>query len=146
MNKHDNERIRKCISEMHKRQYHNPFKPKKESMKVRILTALALFVFYATVFSMVVGFVKYIAISSTNDHVITLKEIQTNEIQCIANNGTFEVNIKTISDKESNKTIYKDYNCWFQDEQKDDSSLFDDDTPVTSGGMPSMSGLPGGPF
>lgn len=29
---------------------------------------------------------------------------------------------------------------------KKESSLFDDDTPVTSGGMPSMSGLPGGPF
>lgn len=33
----------------------------------------------------------------------------------------------------------------FEDSKKE-SSLFDDDTPVTSGGMPSMSGLPGGPF
>lgn len=31
-------------------------------------------------------------------------------------------------------------------DSKKESSLFDDDTPVTSGGMPSMSGLPGGPF
>jgi len=30
--------------------------------------------------------------------------------------------------------------------EESDSSLFDDDTPVTAGGMPSMSGLPGGPF
>jgi len=29
---------------------------------------------------------------------------------------------------------------------KKESSILDDDTPVTAGGMPSMSGLPGGPF
>jgi len=31
-------------------------------------------------------------------------------------------------------------------DSKKENNLFDDDTPVTAGGMPSMSGLPGGPF
>ena len=30
--------------------------------------------------------------------------------------------------------------------EKKESSLFDDDTPVTATGMPSMSGMSGGPF
>lgn len=64
--------------------------------------------------------------------------------RCIKNDGVAKYIFKEKGNKESGimQVICENKNT----EKKNGKSLFDDDTPVSATGMPSMSGLPGGPF
>lgn len=65
--------------------------------------------------------------------------------RCIKNDGIAKYVFKEKGNKKSGvmQVICENKNI----EKKNEKSLFDDDdTPISATGMPSMSGLPGGPF
>lgn len=75
---------------------------------------------------------------------ITSQAVKNYTQRCIKNDGIAKYVFKGKGNKESGvmQVICESKNKT----EKSENSLFDDDTPVSATGMPSMSGLPGGPF
>lgn len=81
--------------------------------------------------------------------ILTESEVQAKVKKCESQKMIPWYTFVKQGDKESG-VIFVD--CRTRDDvdgkvvEKKESSLFDDDTPVTATGMPSMSGMSGGPF
>lgn len=85
-----------------------------------------------------------VAIVFNKQKPITPQAAKNYTERCIKNDGFVKYVFKEKGNKESGvmQVICESK----KKENKNEKSLFDDDTPVSATGMPSMSGLPGGPF
>lgn len=85
-----------------------------------------------------------VALIFNKQEPITPQAVKNYTERCIKNDGVPKYVFKEKGNKESGimQVICESKH---NDSKKKDS-LFDDEDPVTATGMPSMSGLPGGPF
>lgn len=90
------------------------------------------------------GILLIAALAFNKQQPITLQAVKNHTERCVKNDGVAKYVFKEKGNKESGvmQVVCESKNT----QNKRENSLLDDDTPVSATGMPSMSGLPGGPF
>lgn len=108
---------------------------KKQDEKMKKWKVVGVFLF---------GILLIAALAFNKQQPITLQAVKNHTERCVKNDGVPKYFFKEKGNKESGimQVICESKH---NDSKKKDS-LFDDEDPVTATGMPSMSGLPGGPF